>query len=209
MATPTKDRLYTLIKRANLQGRNSQQLASDLFDKLRPASAEKLKASVRNSIGLNTRQINAMDRLEDKLLADGELSEDQVAQRVRDYSDKALADRSKTIAVTETRTASGTAQVESWREMVEQGLVDPASMKQWVNGWEEACPNICKPMDGVMVPIGDMFILPNGDAVYAAGGAHPNCRCSQILIEPGDDTRGRNKDAFVPEGYDLDEPDDR
>lgn len=208
LATPTKGRLYELVKRANLQGHDKTQLASDLFDTLRPKSAKKLKRDVRNSIGLNDRQIRAMDNLEQRLTDKGELSEAQINDAVDQYSEKALKDRAETIAVTETRAAAGTAQVESWMDMQEQGLIDPASMKQWVNGWEEACPKICEPMDGVMVPVGDMFILPNGRAVYSAGTAHPRCRCQQILIEPGDNEAGRNMDAFVPRGYDIDGPDE-
>jgi hypothetical protein len=54
----------------------------------------------------------------------------------------------------------------------------PELKRKWMAGGG-ACPHVCIPMDGQIVGVNEPFITPLGDEVMY-GGAHPNCRCSQI-----------------------------
>ena len=66
------------------------------------------------------------------------------------------------------------------------GLAKYARMTGAVSkSWESllgACP-ICKPMDGVTIPIDELFVFPNGAEVDRPS-VHPRDRCGVIYNYP-------------------------
>lgn len=208
LTLPTQKNIQDIIAQ-NVKSTKERSLL--VRQALRPQPAQAL--SFR--IGLQPRQINALDRLEETMAKAGQ-SQDQINGALRSRSDKMLQQRAELIAVTEARAASGNAQVEAWLAMQEQGMVGPNAQKVWHLAWEEACANICRKVDGVMVPLADEWTMGDGSKCYAAGSAHVACRCMQTLYDPdvdddvttADGKIPRNADAFVPEGHRFDQKDD-
>lgn len=148
---------------------------------------------LRNTVGLRTQQNRALASFENGLIEGGKHSKATIRRLVKAKADAMLNQRLRTIAVTETRTAVNTAELESWKAQVADGLLDERAEKVWVIGAEDACPKICYPMDGVAVPLDGSWSLPDGRMVSVVTEAHPNCRCASILRTPDDSDYGSNK----------------
>lgn len=205
LVLPDRKEIQSIIRGANTSGRDvtgerdSDTAQSQIYDKL--------SALVGEKAGLTERQRRGYDNLKASMLKDGPLSKPQ-KERLRDAADDYRLQRARVIAVTEVRAASATAQLEAWLAMQEEGLISPSAKKQWVLGWEEACPRICRPIDGQLRPLAEDFTLGNGKPCRAAGMAHPNCRCQMLLVDDDidADTSGRDEGAFAAEGeYDDDD----
>jgi hypothetical protein len=183
-------------------GKTMRQRADDIKGVLRPEVDDIVGQRLAMHIGLNREQSRSLFMAEENDRKAG-VPEDQIDRNLKAKSDKMLDTRAMTVAVTEARAASGRAQIEAWLAMQEQGLIGPNAMAVWHVAWEEACPNICKPVDGVRVALGEAWTMGNGSKCDAPGTAHPRCRCLASLYDPDvdDDDTGRNADAFVPEGY--------
>jgi len=93
------------------------------------------------------------------------------------YAKKLRRARSRTIARTERMMAHNQAQLLSYQQAIDSGLMSREhSRKVWSTGPFDVCP-ICVAMSGVEAKIADAFTLPNGTQVQAPPG-HPNCRCT-------------------------------
>jgi hypothetical protein len=177
---PKHEQAFAVLESARRDGSNAQQVAGRL----------------RDVIGLNPQQQKAVENARNKLVQDGDFSDDAINDKMEKLSQRYLKDRCRTIAITETRAASGLAQLEAWFAMEEQGVIPEGCRKQWVIGAEDACPKICEPIDGQIRALRDDFTLGNGKPCRMAGLAHPRCRCSAILLYPEDDDTARNEAAF-------------
>jgi len=93
------------------------------------------------------------------------------------YADKLLQSRANTIARTEIASAASQGRLLGWEAGVESGLVDTASVKEWIA--EPSACEICADMDGKTIPWDDEF--PAGVMMPPA---HPNCRCSAAILPP-------------------------
>lgn len=198
LTLPSQKQMQSIIAR---NVKITAQRAKLVGEALRPDPAG--AASLR--IGLRDDQVRSLDKLEDTLIASGQ-SPKQTQATLQATSDKMLAQRAQVIAVTEASAARANAQVEAWLALQEQGLIGPNATKQWVRGWEEICPNICAKVDGVAVPLADEWTLGNGKGCFAAGTAHPNCKCHMVLYDPDvddptPDGEHYNSDAFVDAGH--------
>lgn len=161
----TRDNIQTVVQNANRNGLNSKQVADQIV----------------GSIGLNNRQTIAITNFENSLRASG-VPDAKIKAQVDDRREAMLEQRAQMIAVTETRNASAAGQQAAWEAAMEQGLIPEDARKEWVLGWEQACPGICKPMRGVRVGVKDMWTLPNGKQVLCVNESHPNCKCSATLV---------------------------
>lgn len=172
---------------------------------LKPEDKYVVGEALSYRIGLNRIQTASLDRQEAKDRKDG-LTEDSIKANLEKRSEAMLQDRCKTIAVTEAKAAGGAAQIESWLAMQEQGLIGPNAEAVWHVAWEECCPDICRPVDGVHVKLGEAWTLGNGKLCSVPGTAHPRCRCLASLYDPDldDGDTGRNLAAF-PERGELDD----
>lgn len=145
------------------------------------ASPDKTAKALRDTIGLNTRQQEALQRKVEKWQADG-LSSTLIEKRREFEYKKALRYRSMNIARTETVGASNSGQLEAWRQGRSDGLIDEGLVKEWiVTPDDRLCP-VCEPMGGQQVPL---------DAVFSSGQLnpplHPSCRCAVGLVSPKPD----------------------
>jgi hypothetical protein len=188
MTQPVHEKVKQLTQDALGSGRSPKSLAEEL----------------KQSIGLNDRQQGALDKYRDKLWGDGH-TESDINDMAGDYADRLLQQRADMIAITEVRNASAEGQFASWQEMLSQGLIPENSTRVWVLGAESACPQICRPMDGVAVGLDEPWVLPNGDEVMVVTASHPCCRCSSALIL-GDDSDA--SDAQTDEADQQDETED-
>lgn len=169
LGEPARQSIQEVAAHATRTGRDSEMVASE----------------VRDSLGLNDVQVRALANYRRKLEKDG-MRPSQVNRMAELYQERLLDQRAKAIAVTEVRQASNNAQIFAWQAMQEDGLVEAEARKRWVLGWENACPNICRPMDGVDVPVGEPWKLPNGKSAMVPTDSHPNCRCYMMLVTSDD-----------------------
>jgi len=93
-----------------------------------------------------------------------------------------LEQRAKMIAVSETRSASLNGQIQAWLAAQEAGLIPEDARKEWILGWEMACPQLCRPMRGRQVGIAEQWELPNNKLVLVPTESHPLCRCAMTLV---------------------------
>lgn len=171
------------------------------------STAQQVAARLRDIVGLNPQQSQAVENARQALIKGGQFSDAAIDDKMAAQSERYLKQRCRTIAITETRAASGMAQLEAWFAMQDQGLIPQGARKQWVIGAEDACPKICEPVDGQIRDLRDDFTLGNGKPCRIGGLAHPLCRCSSILLYPEGDDDGdtsRNEAAF-PTRDEIDE----
>jgi len=161
----TRQNIQTVVQNANRNGLNSKMVADQIV----------------GSIGLNNRQVIAITNFENGLRKQG-LSENDIKAQVEDKNELMLEQRAKMIAVSETRSASSAGQQASWEAAMDAGLIPDDARKEWILGWEMACPNLCRPMRGLQVGVREAWELPNGEQVMWPSAAHPNCRCMATLV---------------------------
>ena len=126
-------------------------------------SQRQLKKKIRETVGLNGRQIRALENFENKLIASG-ASQKEVAVQVAKEAEKKLRYRAEMIARTETSAAWADGNVASYKEAgVEYKEFSAAS---------DSC-EICWPLNGNVYPIGSSEqVIPK----------HVNCRCDWLPV---------------------------
>lgn len=133
-----------------------------------------LTAFQRNSVRRTLRQRGPLEA--------GQLDELRVSQLDRvvdEYSARQLQLRAETIARTETFDAVNQGQLAVWQQAADQGLYDRnTAMKEWVvTADDRLCP-ICRPLQGVKVPMDELF----PQVFLQAPPAHPRCRCFMAIV---------------------------
>ena len=155
-----------------------------------PRTVDQTARSLRQIVGLHPRWARAVETFNDKnfrrLVRDG-MSTDQ-AQATADsmtdkYRRKLIRRRAEMIARTEVQQAQNFGREASWQATERAGLVDPRAMKEWRTAplgsrYGPPCPT-CTELRGTRVPWNGTFA--NG---YSMPPAHPNCRCTAVLIPP-------------------------
>ena len=82
------------------------------------------------------------------------------------------ANRAEQIAVTEVTRAYAEGNQQAWKA---SGVV---SANRWMTARDELVCPICKPLDGMVVPVGENgFTTEEGGLGITGPAAHPNCRC--------------------------------
>ena len=146
---------------------------------------------IKNIIGLHPQYADAVVKFEKTELArlvkagfkEGE-AKIRARARATQYSDKLKKARATTIARTEIQIAQNEGRYEGWKQASEAGYVDPESQKQWIIARDERTCPICLELDGEIVPWNGIF--SNG---MERPVAHPNCRCTMIILPPDRGTR--------------------
>jgi hypothetical protein len=164
------------------------------------ASVRDVSKQIKDTIGLHPIYENAVINYELKMRASG-LPSDTIEQRVDAYSDRLLEARAKTVAKTEVRQATNYGQLSVWQQAQQQGLIDKGSKKVWVTCKEcitktpSPC-DLCAPMDGEEVDIGDYWTLDDGTVCETPSDAHPNCNCGMTIAaaEPGGEETEEEED---------------
>lgn len=158
---------------------------------------------LRNVIGLHPRWAIAVDRFHDRqiksLTRDGvplDRAMDRAQTLTDTYRARLIRARANMIARTEIQTAQNMGRQIAWSQSVAGGWVEGDSMKEWVATGRSASGIItceeCGGMDGKRVRWDRAF--PNGVLMPPA---HPNCRCSAVMIPPN---RGLGDDAWIATG---------
>lgn len=132
---------------------------------------------IRQIVGLNSRQAAAVVNRHNGLIGqwqDGQLTLAQVERQIGRYEAQLLRQRAMMIARTETLNAARASQLAAWREAQAAGLIGQDAMWEW-GASPDACP-ICTALDGTTYPMGEQ-----------GPDTHPNCRCYQTRVFPGDD----------------------
>jgi len=103
------------------------------------------------------------------------------------YRTRLTRTRAETIARTEVISANNAGRFMGWQQFMEQsGFPAGLLRKEWVigpDGWQgiEVCEK-CQELAGQTVAVNDVF--PNGRLMPPA---HPNCRCTALLIFPDEE----------------------
>ncbi len=131
-------------------------------------------SEIRQSVGLTSRQAQAVMNFADGLTARG-VAPDKVGERAIRYARQVRARRAQTIARTETARAAVLGRLQSYDQAAAHGLFDTAIAQLEWSAVQDDPTEICGQLDGQRVPLGETFdgLLPP---------AHPNCRCSVHLV---------------------------
>lgn len=172
------DHVGRLIQNVTEESRNavSSAVRRSFTHALTPRDvAKEVKDSVR-MIGLNKVQQGALSKYREGLESKGTLSPNRIDDLVHSYSERLLDQRCMTIARSEVRQSNNYAQLSTWKEAADQGLIERGrARKVWIVDGNPC--EICEPMDGISVPIDGLWDLNDGDSVDIPNEAHPNCYC--------------------------------
>lgn len=149
---------------------------------------------IRDSIGLTPRYERAVDRMRERLSAEG-VTGDKLNGKVERYAAKLLRSRANTIARTEIIQAQVSGQRALWQEAANEGIFDRKTAKRvWKTNHEGVTDKgnptpceLCAPMDGQEIDFGGLYEHPEfgssnifGD-LLSGPPLHPNCLCSEDL----------------------------
>lgn len=183
----------TLITQINDQTRKGiQQVIGGAYE-LNLPSRETARV-IREMVGLTEKQSAAVFNFRERLVAQGRKA-DQVARMTTKYEAKLLKYRSENIARTEIAKAGNQGLIESWRQAVDAGLLDPNNTNvEWLAAFDDRVCPICAPLNGTVYTYKDM---ESGKS--AAPPAHPMCRCTLgISFEPVTGTTAAVATAVSP-----------
>lgn len=146
-------------------------------------SPAELARQVRDVVGLNRRQADAVQAYRARLEAQ-DRPDDQVDRMVDRHATRSLTQRAETIAKTETFTALQEGQRARVEAAVQSGEIQPDDWEtEWVTAEDErVCPR-CGPLDGVRVPLGELFDTDEGQ--IDGPPLHINCRCLTRTVLAG------------------------
>jgi len=157
---------------------------------------------LRNVVGLHPRWANAVYDYRDRLITQYEdegLTTSRATTRADEMSAKyrtsLVRARASMIARTEIQLAQNQGRYLGWTQAYETGLLDGTSTKMWLTAAYDVC-DICLDLQGQIVGWNSPFT--NGDLMPPA---HPNCRCTSVLIPPdrGTVSPEEMQDEFVEE----------
>jgi hypothetical protein len=154
----------------------------------RALTPKRVAELIKPSIGLNPRQVTALDNYREGLRQGG-LSERKLEELSSSYEDRLLQQRAIMIGRTETNAANNHGQLSVWKAAQNQGLVDN-SKKVWiVDG--NPCPTCIALGESEPIPLDEQFETEDGDLLDAPP-AHPNCMCTMEIQfgEPEEEGEG-------------------
>ena len=202
-------RAGSTIRQVNEYSRQavSKIIADGLRSKLDP---DQVQAAIKRVVGLDSRQATALENFYKKTIEDGTLkglsyqnAVDRAETLGQRYRDKLWNQRAERIARTELAEAANQGRFMSWMEADAQGLVPPNSKKRWMIAADERTCEICSGLNGQIVNWQDNFSI---DKLMPT--AHPNCRCTAVLI-PGEPSAVIQEPIPATgeyEGYKLNQP---
>jgi hypothetical protein len=167
-----------------------RRLIAEAFD--RGERPKKILDLIAELIGLTDREAAAVVGRETAMLAEG-VPAAAAKKASRLYAIKLLKVRSKRIARTETKDAYEQGLADSWQLAKEEGEIDPTVMKEWVEVTlsPRTC-KVCRGLGGQRVPVDEPFV---SDIIGTLDrpAAHPNCRCTMVLVFPDDDVEALDR----------------
>lgn len=164
---------------------DQQAIRALIFDSFSEGRRPKdILADIERIVGLTEREAMAVARRRRSVIASGasEARADEIADR---YAMQLLTQRAKRIARTETIDAQSQGRNDAWQLAGEQGLLPRTALREWVAdvpGGGRTCP-ICLGLDGQLARVGESYESELVGAVTRPP-AHPQCRCTEILVFP-------------------------
>lgn len=179
----------------------------------RGINAQKTAKRVKQVIGLTEKQVDAVERLRDRLIdSPGELvhaggrdirvpetiDDDWLEAKLDRYSETLLDARADAIARTETIAAANEGQRQAWVQAGATGLLDLDEVERvWiVTPDDRLCP-ICESMEGKTASVNGTFVDEEGET-HSGPPAHPRCRCAQGLVPRGFRAARSNEEVGLP-----------
>jgi len=146
-------------------------------------SASQVATSLVNSIGLDARRAEALEKWLRALGEDPpDWSEEELQRQIDLEYKRLLRERAKVVARTELANAAAQGQQILWERAIKEGKLNSET---WVRVWlrtprPKQCP-ICDPLRGKRARlIGGYYVSSTGKR-YARPPGHPNCRCGERL----------------------------
>ncbi len=134
---------------------------------------------IRDLVGLNRRQVAAVQRFRARLEREGR-DPAQVNRMTARYARQQLTLRAESIARTETFRVLNEAKRLQWERLVREGVIRSADwLRVWVTAKDERVCPICRPLNRVTAVIGAPY--RHADDVFDGPPAHPRCRCVEVL----------------------------
>ena len=169
----------TLVARVSASTRSA--LRSVIADGIREnMTIEQIARAARSSIGLLPRDARALTRVRSALLADG-VSAAAADARVARRAQVMVNRRARTIARTEVASATNTARATEWQMAVSQGELPRDMLRAWIA--KDPCPVCIALSENDPVGLDQPFVDEDGEE-YMRPPAHPNCKCSVVLVRP-------------------------
>lgn len=175
-----------------------REIIADAFRK--NLSVDEVARRIRATVGLTAKGAQTVttlrERVTEQLIAGGtppDKAAVQATAQAERMRTRLVKTRAKTIARTEVLRASNNGRYLGWTQAIESGFAPPNVMKQWSSTTASlsggACPR-CYPMHGEIVPWDGTF--SNGINMPPA---HPNCRCTALMVEPQPEQRKNPEDV--------------
>jgi hypothetical protein len=136
---------------------------------------------LRPAIGLDPRSVVALRNYDKTLRASG-TPPGVVKQRVAEYRDRLRTQRTRVVARTQVTHALNAGRYQQWTNRAHAGTLDPATLVEWIVAPDDKTCAVCLALSGLKVPFGKPFATTTGTVLHPP--AHPNCRCTVIVITP-------------------------
>jgi hypothetical protein len=147
-------------------------------------SVDKIAKVIRDVIGLNGRQAQAVDNYRAGLEARGGISAEEVDSLVGSYVDASLDYRAGMIAQTESVRSANLGLHEGYRQAIERGTFPHGAVRRhWQIARDEATCPVCLAIPGANedgVAVEQPFDTNDGPIMDPP--VHPNCRCSVTYV---------------------------
>jgi SPP1 gp7 family putative phage head morphogenesis protein len=166
-------RLVTGVSRES-QRAISDTVARAVAGRLNPDQAA---GEIRQVIGLNRRQASSLVSYRRGLIEAGR-SPGMVDRLSERQYKRLLRERSVTIARTETMRSAVSGSEAIWIEQTARGVIPRTAVKQWSVVADDRTCHVCRPLDGIIAPVGGTFV----EAGVDNPPLHPRCRCVCALV---------------------------
>lgn len=155
---------------------SSVQTLDKIYAGLRSGDAQ----AMRDYLGYALRDKRFDGHVRRALEQGGAVPADAVDRIVTAYSNKALMERGKALALTETNIALAKAKTDAFQQQIDAGKLEAGDMvKTWGRTISKEPRNGHLAMAGKSIPFGEMFTLPSG---YQCTGPHdPNLPASELV----------------------------
>lgn len=157
---------------------------------------EEIASEIRDVIGLNSRQAQAIDNFRSGLEAAGTYTAEEIDAMVETRAETALDYRADMIARTESNRSANLGLHEGYRQAIDRGVFPQDAVRRfWQVSLKENTCEIClaiPDMNEEGVAVGEPFETPDGPMMDPPD-PHPNCACSVTyitnldMVEPSDE----------------------
>jgi len=145
-------------------------------------SARRAAREIREVIGLTVPQQKALANLRQSMIGEGATKE-VIERTLAVRSERMLGERAFAIARNEAFIATAQGRQMYWDQLVQRGVLDPATLRKWITAEDERVCPICRPMHNQIRGLTEPFTKGEGGTALTTP-AHVTCRCSVILINP-------------------------